>query len=78
MNRQERIGQRIRNYSFLLFLAALVICFFDVLTMGARGEMLVPLSGYLAMIFGGVVMQVVGNAIPNMRFRHDQTKPGIK
>ncbi|MGI9519807.1 MAG: hypothetical protein ACR2NP_22325 [Pirellulaceae bacterium] len=78
MNKQERLGQRICLYSVLLFVSAVVICGVDLLTMGGRGKLLVPLSGYLAIIFSGVILQVIGAAVPNMRFKRQEKKPGIK
>lgn len=65
---QKLIGSRTMGLGQLLLFATLVVCIVDVVGLGSRGHLLVPLSGYLTSIFGGVAMQFVGAAIPNMRF----------
>jgi Na+/serine symporter len=65
---QQKIGAWTMGLGQLLLFAIAVFCFVDVSGLSGRGELLMPLSGYLTGIFTGVVMQFVGAAIPNMTF----------
>ncbi len=68
MNIQQSIGAWTMGLGQLLLVAVLVLCVVDILGLATRGGRLVPLAGYLAGIFTGVLMQLLGSAIPSMRF----------
>ncbi|MCA9126956.1 MAG: hypothetical protein KDB22_07720 [Planctomycetales bacterium] len=68
MKKQKTIGVWTTALGQLLLVAMLVLCVVDIAGLQARGQLLIPLAGYLSGIFTGVAMQFLGAAIPNMRF----------
>lgn len=68
MKRQNTIGAWTKGLRQLLLVAMLVLCVVDISGIGARGGLMMPLTGYHSGFFTGVLMQFVGAAIPHMRF----------
>ena len=68
-SRQKSIGQWTQGIGCLILFAIFVFCLLDVSGLQDRGTMLLSVGGYLTVIFAGVILQFVGAAIPNMRFR---------
>ena len=78
-SRLQAIGSWAKGASIVLMFAALVACVLDVFFV-TRGALTVPIWGYLVVIGTGVVLQVAGAAIPNMKFgtrskQPNQTEP---
>lgn len=69
---QKSLGRLIAGVGQLLLVAIVVLCCIDVGGISARGELMVPLWGYLSMIFTGFAMQFIGAAVPNMVFNPDK------
>ena len=67
MSQQKKLGRKIMQSGLWILFAMFVICCVDLVGLSARGEMLVPLSGYLTGIFSGVALQFVGAAVSNMK-----------
>lgn len=68
MKRQQAIGGWTMGVGQLLLFVVMIVCIFDFAGMQERSGLMLPLSSYLTAIFTGVFMQILGAAIPNMRF----------
>ena len=62
----KAIGRFITSFGRLLLFSVVFLCLFDAWGLSERGGLLVPLKGYLTLIFIGVLTQFAGAAIPNM------------
>jgi len=66
-SRLQPLADWIKGASIMAFLAAGIACVADLFVV-SKGVMTVPFWGYIAVIGSGVALQVLGSAIPNMRF----------
>lgn len=65
---QNQIAAWLQYSGQLLMFAAFIVCMFDLYGFADRGHLLVPLSGYLTVIFSGVALNVVSSPIKHMEF----------
>lgn len=70
MTRQDAIGRWVQALGQFLLAGLVLVSFLDVSGLATRHHLLVPLSCYLQTIMIGAGMQVVGAAIPHLRFAH--------
>ncbi len=73
MQSKNRVGAWIEHSGQLLLFLVFVVCMFDLYGFTERGGLLVPLSGYLSLIFSGVVLHIVAAPIKQIDF-HSQIK----
>ncbi|MEM8678962.1 MAG: hypothetical protein AAGF97_06405 [Planctomycetota bacterium] len=72
MTTQQSLGKWLRNASYLVLIAVFATYMIDLIGSSESGRTMVSFPAYMAAIFTGVALRVIGSAVPNMRFRQQE------